>query len=165
MDIQTITVVITWISVVIGVINSILSNRKADQQRQTEIETRQAELFMQIFQRINSTEWRKSFLNVVRIYEYTTVDEWNRKYRGQLDSRITMSQVGSYFAGVGVLLEQRLLDPKMIDDLMSESIIAYWEKIKPLMPEWRKINPKEGDSIEYLYNVMKQRAQQTTVTT
>jgi hypothetical protein len=37
LDVQTVTVVIAGISVVIGVINSILSSRHAEQQRQVEL--------------------------------------------------------------------------------------------------------------------------------
>lgn len=56
MDVQSITVVIAGISVIVGVINPILSSRRADEQRQLTLntqqqalETRQAQLFMQIY--------------------------------------------------------------------------------------------------------------------
>ncbi|MCW4040091.1 MAG: hypothetical protein NWE83_04975 [Candidatus Bathyarchaeota archaeon] len=48
MDVQTISITVAGIGIFIAAINSIISRRKADQQRQTEIETRQAELFMQL---------------------------------------------------------------------------------------------------------------------
>lgn len=48
MDIQTISIVIAAVGVFIAAMNSVYSSREAWQQRQTEIETRQAELFMQI---------------------------------------------------------------------------------------------------------------------
>lgn len=54
MDVQTITVVITGISIIIGVILSLNS-------RKQELETRQAQLFMQIYNRWNSQEITKSY--------------------------------------------------------------------------------------------------------
>jgi hypothetical protein len=42
MDLQTVTVLITGISVIIAAINSIISSRRANQQRQTQ-------LFMQLY--------------------------------------------------------------------------------------------------------------------
>jgi len=51
MDLQTATVVIAGISVIIGVINSILSSRRAEKNDQQMLETRQAELFSNIYNR------------------------------------------------------------------------------------------------------------------
>ena len=48
MDVQTITVVIAGISVIIGVINSILSSRQAAANDRQMLETRQAQLFAQL---------------------------------------------------------------------------------------------------------------------
>lgn len=53
MDVQTITVVIAGIGVIIGVVNSLLSSRKADQQRQ-------AELFMQMYERWSTPDFQKA---------------------------------------------------------------------------------------------------------
>ena len=46
-DVQTVSIVIAAVSVVIGVANSILTNRRAESRRQIELETRQAEFYMQ----------------------------------------------------------------------------------------------------------------------
>jgi hypothetical protein len=51
-DLQTISIVLGGVGLFIAAINSIISSRKADQQRQVEIETRQAELFVHIY-----TQW------------------------------------------------------------------------------------------------------------
>jgi type II secretory pathway pseudopilin PulG len=80
MDVQTVSIVIAAVSVVIGVINSIMSNQKADQQRQTEIDTRQAELFMQVYQRFNTREFRQALQNVLYIQEYRGWDEFLQQY-------------------------------------------------------------------------------------
>jgi hypothetical protein len=60
MDIQTVSVVVAMIGLLIAAINQIYTSRQANAQRQTEIETRQAELFMQVYQRFNSVQMRRA---------------------------------------------------------------------------------------------------------
>ena len=64
MDVQTATVVIAGISVIIGVINSILSSRRAAQNDQMMLETRQAQLFAQIHSWWRSRDGVKAYGNV-----------------------------------------------------------------------------------------------------
>jgi hypothetical protein len=54
MDVQTATVVITGISIIIGVILSINS-------RKQELETRQAQLFMQVYGQWTTPEFAKAY--------------------------------------------------------------------------------------------------------
>jgi hypothetical protein len=65
--------------------------------------------------------------------------------------------VSSYFAGLGVFVEQGLLDAALIEDLMGETIIDYWNVVEPFMLNLRKNNPRAGEKIEYLYDMMKNR--------
>ena len=46
MDVQTVSIVIAAVSVVIGVINSIMSNKKAEEQRQMQLFTQLYDYFV-----------------------------------------------------------------------------------------------------------------------
>jgi hypothetical protein len=61
MDVQTISLTLGGIGLFIAAVNSIISSRKADQQRQTEIQTRQAELFMQFYNRWISRDFAEVY--------------------------------------------------------------------------------------------------------
>jgi hypothetical protein len=63
----------------------------------------------------------------------------------------------SYLEGMGVMMKRGLLDPTLMDDLMSGYIIAMWEKYEPFMLEFRKRNnqPQFGEFFEYLYRAVK----------
>ena len=60
-----VSVVIAAASVVIGVTGYLQASRTAEKQRQAELETRQAQLFMQLYDRWTFDIWEKfwSFLN------------------------------------------------------------------------------------------------------
>jgi hypothetical protein len=65
---------------------------------------------------------------------------------------------------MGVLLKQGLINISLIDDLLSDRIVLFYEYTNPMRQAGRKIrnNPKLYASVEYLYNEMKKRQQQTT---
>jgi hypothetical protein len=65
--------------------------------------------------------------------------------------------LGSFYEGIGVLVSRNLIDPFIVDDLMSNAILRYWEKYEPIMAEIRvrENYPQAGEWAEYLYNVIK----------
>ena len=167
MDVQTATVVITGISIIIGVILSINS-------RKQELETRQAQLFMQIYNRWTSQEVTKSY-GALR-YKYLEQD-WiafcedlfsNRQGKNpdvDLDWYSEHQMLATFFEGLGILVKKDLVDLSMVEDLFSSRLIWYWEtQILPLRDVVRTYQHDSTlyDSIEYLYNELKQREQQAT---
>jgi hypothetical protein len=172
-SIETISIVIAAVSVVIGVINSIRSNQKAEEQRQTEIQTRQAELFMQMYRDWSAPEFRKAVIDMSYHHSWEDFAEFNEKY-GSLTN--TDEWVNTYirqatlYEGIGVLVEQGLIDIELVDRLLHNTTIYFWEKMGPIFSEYRKKQPSDHqpyyDSTEYLYNQIKNRAkdQEATVT-
>jgi hypothetical protein len=48
-----------------------------------------------------------------------------------------MSSVDSFYKGICVLVKRKLIDVTLVDDIMSESVVKYWEKFQPLIGELR----------------------------
>ena len=90
--------------------------------------------------------------------EWNDYDDFMRKYsRGVSIDEWTKSVVtGGYFEGIGVLLEEELLDITKVEKLMGSIIINYWEKIQPLIYEMREKwkNPLVWLYFENLYNAI-----------
>lgn len=176
MDIQSITVVIAGISVIVGVINSILSSRRAEEQRQLSLETqqltletRQAQLFAQVYNRWSQRDTVKAYGVVRYKHKWTDLKDWLSKYGADVDPEAYADAMtlNSFFEGLGVLVKKGLIDIELVEDLFSQRIIWYWEEmhLKSIHDVREFTNdPTQYDSIEYLYNVMKQR-QQATVST
>ena len=70
-----------------------------------------------------------------------------------------------FFEGIGVLVKRKLIDIDVVEDLLANRIIWWWEMFKPVSEAVRKAtgDMKLHDHTEYLYNVMMKR-QQSTVT-
>jgi hypothetical protein len=74
--------------------------------------------------------------------------------------------VGNYFKGVGVLVKEKMIDVRLVEKLMGELFLRYWEKCEPIVKEFRKDYKfmKAWESAEYLYDKLKEREQQLATT-
>jgi hypothetical protein len=170
-DIQTISIIIVAVGVFIAAINSIYASREAKQQRQTEIQTRQSELFMNIYAVFNDPTFSQTWTAIVHEYEWTNLDDFLEKYGSVNENPETGSQYWSfarYLEGIGVLVQQGMIDLSLVDELLGRNIIIYWEKYEALYHDMRKrfqYGSTIGDHTEYLYHELKQRQQATVIST
>jgi hypothetical protein len=163
MDVQTATVVIAGIGVIIGVINSIVSSRRAERTAQLALETRQAQLFMQLYNRWNSPDVIKAY-GYAR-YMYDKPEEFDEFFSAEhafhdLDTYARWQMLVTYFEGLGILVKKQLIDIDMVDDLFSNRILWWWDEyMKPYFLKFREHikDPTMYDSIESLTDEIKMR--------
>ena len=160
LDIPSISAVVAAAGVMVGVAFAYLEVRNLAKQRETDVETRQAELFMQIYDHY----YREDFLidenEILFHWEWKDFEDFWRKYGPETNPKAfsKWDSVGTYFRGVGVLVKRKLIDPGLVDELMGTSIILHWEKSGPIMKEFReRYWPHAYEWFEYLYNEMKKR--------
>lgn len=143
------------LGVIVGVINSIYASRRAERQRQTEIETRQAELFMNIYDKWSSIENNRT-RRILEKWEWSDYDDWNEKYSREINPEAysQFATIAQWFEGIGVLIKRKLIDPTLVDDLMSMSSLWGWETFGPIVKEYRvrRNRPQYYEFWEYLYN-------------
>jgi len=121
-------------------------------------QTRQAQLFMSIYSTYSSTEFLKAWSEIMN-YPFKDYDDFESKYGFEVnpDAMVKGRMVNAYLEGIGVLMKKGLIDSSIVDDLMSGTIIRYWEKYEPYILEYRKRRdwPQTGEHVEYLYNKIK----------
>jgi len=113
---------------------------------------------MQIFNRQYDIEQRES-LHFVEKLEYKDYDDFIEKFGPETnpDAYFRLSSIGTYYEGIGVLVKRNLVDPYLVDDLMSGRILQYWEAMGPFLKKLREITGdyEAGEYAEYLYKVIK----------
>jgi hypothetical protein len=130
------------------------------QQRNTRItlETRRAQLFMPLYAYYDQTEFPAKLHNIYVKWKWDDPKDFFEKYGPEvdMDAWSQVQSMGNYFRGVGVLLKDKLVDRRMVYDLLYSPIMMYWEKIEPIAKEYRvKYNqPKSFMYLDYLYNEM-----------
>ena len=150
-DIQTISVSLAALGILVASTYYILTLRNQNR-------TRQAQLFMQLHSQFNSSEFNKATDEIFFSWDWTDYDDFMRKYGPEtnIDAWAFWGSVFEYFHGVSVMVEQGLIDAHLIYELMSGPILRYWQKVEPLLKERRKHLdfPDAIDSVEYLAQKM-----------
>ena len=101
---------------------------KAQQQAS---ETRQAQLFMQIFDSFHSRDAIENFLDVMEM-EWSDPEDYMRRYSAK-KSRASMYVYGNYLEGIAVLVKRKLIDPEIIYDIHTTNITEFWEMYEPVI--------------------------------
>ena len=149
-DIQTIGIIIAAFSVIIGVINNILTSRQSNR-------TRQTQLFMDMYSHLRSKEFVKDSRELTS-WKWENFDDFRSKYgaRANKEANSLFVSTSNYFDGIGVLVKRNEIDPKLVEDLMSAWIIWFWEKFGDVIKEYRKVRyPQYLEFVEYLYDRIK----------
>jgi hypothetical protein len=151
-DIQTLSITLAGIGIFIAAINSMISRRKADQQRQME-------LFTQLYDDIVSEQFAENFLRVMT-HEFRDFDDYVEK-RSNPDVPISakLASVHRLIAYLCVTINKELIDIDLVDDLIVDPVIQYWEKIESFTNEARTRSQDYtiGYELEVAYKVLKRR--------
>jgi hypothetical protein len=156
-DIQTVSIGVASASVVAGVIYYAFQIRHQAKMRQTD-------LIMRVYSTLSTKELEEAWYKVLNL-EFKDYDDFAKKHgsiMSETPENVAFSIIAYFFDGIGVLLHKKLVDIDLIDDLMSESIIVTWEKMKPIVEGYRKQYGFKKDLVwfENLYNEIKKREQE-----
>jgi len=147
-DIQTVSVAIASTSVVIVTIYYVFQIRHQTRLRQTD-------LVMRLYSTFGSKEFQDAWTRIESI-EFKNYDEYKKKC-GLGD----YAQCATFFEGIGVLLQKKLIDINLIDALFSVPLKHMYERMKPIIEENREQfhDQRVFENFEYLYNEMQKREQ------
>ena len=148
-DVDTLSIVLTGIGLIIALTYYALQLRNQNK-------TRQAQLYMQIWNRFSSEEGNRRALDVMA-QEWTDFDDFREKHVfGDLEGRAKRNHIWEEHDGIGFLLHKGLIDIDMLNQLCGSPTILMWEKWEPIIREYRKMGryytPNAYGWWEYLYN-------------
>ena len=144
------------VGLLVGIFYYITIMRNAQKNQQVALETRQAQLFMQLFTKINERELQTVIGEIMLRWETSNLDWLLEKHgpENNFDDAINFSMVGTYFSGMGILVRENLIDIRLVTRFFGSTVKAFWEKIEPIVVGMREL---EGFSnylsdTEYLYD-------------
>ena len=148
LDITEISAVVAAAGVMIGVVFAVLQLRDF-------VRTRQTDLVMRLYSTFGSKEFQDAWTRIESI-EFKNYDEYVKKY-GLAD----YAQCATFFEGIGVLLQKKLIDINLVDALFSVPLKFMYEGMKPIIEGNREQlhNQRVFEHFEYLYNEMEKREQ------
>ena len=142
---------VTIFGVIAGFSYYVLAVRNDQKNQRQQLETRQAQLMMQIAGAFNE-EFSRNWLEISSV-EWTDFDDYDRKIMKDKTLMSKFMNIGFLLESVGVLVYKKMIDVELVDHLFSSMVITYWEKFGPMeiMYRERYNNPKNAEWTEYLY--------------
>jgi hypothetical protein len=149
---QTIALIVGIVYYLIIMKNSQRNQELARKAQEQALETRQAQLFMNIYTRANEVDFWENYIEI-RQWEWESFEEYNEKYVLRPEMRAKFNSVGTFFEGMGVMVKRHHIDVTVVDDLLSGPIMSLWQKFEPMILENRKRRnmPTHWEWFEYLY--------------
>jgi hypothetical protein len=147
-DIQTVSIAIASASVIAGVIYYAF-------QIKNQTKTRQTDLIMRLYSTFGGKEFQDAWTRI-RAIKFKDYDEYVKKC-GEGD----YVQCATFFEGIGVLLQKKLIDINLVDTLFSVPLKLMYERMKPIIEANRMQfhDQRVFGYFEDLYNEMKKREQ------
>lgn len=161
-DLQELSIMVAAGTLIIGVISQIDTTRRGARTAERELETRQAQFFLQIYDNFHQADFFDKFTDILT-WKWAGYEDFMLRYGRDANPRAWYSEasVAAFFEGVGVLVHRKLIDPEIVGELMSRHIVLFWEKMSPVSLEMRKRLQMPVDVwLENLYYVMKPIAQE-----
>jgi hypothetical protein len=154
---QVVRDLVAIFGVIAGLIYYVLSVRDTKKNQQLQLETRQAQLFMSLYNSFSETEYNEKLIEFLTS-EWDTWKDLNDKSGPTVDPKAysRMTSLLHYFEGIGVLVQRKQIDPELVSDLMSNTTLQVWNKFKPILEEIREVfkRPSSFEGFEYLAEQM-----------
>jgi len=156
---QTVGILIGIVYYLIIMRNSQRNQELALKAQEQALETRQAQLIMNLSDTYRDKEFRRQFYKFVFQQEWEDFDWW-KKY-DPTENVDTIAETGAlmgFYEGIGFLVKKKLIDLEYVDDLFGPGLSMIWEKYKPLLYSSRDfLDVHIYPNLEYLANELEKR--------
>jgi hypothetical protein len=146
--IQTLGVLVAASGVLIGVAYYIVSIRN-------QVQTRQAQLFMNLYNVIQNKDFYKRFLNQISEWEYKDYNDFETKYgfEANPEENTYWHLNTNFLESISILVNRGLVPIELVHAWLGNYPILHWEKYRPYIVGLReRIYPDAFIENERFYN-------------
>jgi hypothetical protein len=173
-EIQAAYYMVAATGVLVAAVYYVMNIRSTQRNLKLNLETRQAQLFMDIYKTYSSKEYQKDREQMGLIWSFTDYEDFFKKYGPQVDpdEHAKWDTQLAMYAGIGVLIKRGMISPDLVFDLIYDTVIAFWEKFSIVVEGLRKgyqradgkfmdyYLPNYMQDAEFLYDEMRRIAKE-----
>ena len=130
--IEYLPLVLTGLGLTASILYYTMTLRNANKTQQQQLETRQAQLYMQLFRELATPEFWKLQLEISQI-EGDTVEELTQTIRSNYDTYSKLISLWWIYREIGILVYDGLVDLRHVYHLLGEQPIYHYEKWWPVV--------------------------------
>ena len=156
-QIENLPLVLTGLGLMASILYYTMILRNANKTQQNQLETRQVQMFMQIYNQYQAPEYRKAS-RIFHLMKFETFEEYSKLIDPNtpetLENYEAVVSIITYYEGLGSLVKEGFLDIRWIALLMTGTTRQIWEKLDPVINEMRMREdyPRLASEMEYLYH-------------
>ena len=153
-SLELIALIFTGLSITASLVYyaNVLSNANKTQRMQ--LETRQAQLFMQLVNRYRDDTKDLDIDKSLLYVEIESFEEFMRLYETEECFIKSVSALGGFYESVGVMVREGYIPIRLVALMWGGMTRRYWEKLEPFFSELREVRgfPRAWAETEYLYH-------------
>jgi len=140
------------LGVFVAAVYYVMNIRTTQRNMKANLETRQAQLFMGLYQSLSSRDFVEAEFTLWKI-KMKSAEDMNNLTKNK-EEYIAWTTYATYFEGIGVLVREGLVDIHIVSLLMSGMITQFWEQYKDMIMDCRRVLKYERFliEVEYLYD-------------
>lgn len=127
-SLQTVLTYLTLISIPVGVIYHILTLNNTRKNQEMQLETRQAQLFMQMYNRFQDSVRGLDWSEII-FTKLSGLDEFFEKSKSDENFRLVTQAFFAFYEGLGVLVKEGYLSLRLIVLMWAGSTRKFYENI------------------------------------
>ena len=139
-QIENLPLVLTGVGLTASILYYTMILRNANKTQQNQLETRQVQMFMQIYNQYQTPEYRKAS-RIFHLMKFENFDEYSKLLDPNtpetLENFEAVITIITYYEGLGSLVKEGFLDIRWIALLMAGTTRQIWEKLYPVINEMR----------------------------
>jgi len=151
-SIQTISIVITMLSVTFGAAIGIVQFKNL-------VKTRRIKLYMELFNKLTEKEITRNFTEVLMVWKWKDPDDFFEKYGPEKHPDLfwKFASTISNLENVGLFVKEKLVDKEWVANLVDYMVLEFWEKYEPIIVKLGEPfnNPCITPMAKYLYEQIK----------
>ena len=156
MLVQIVGVSSAAIATVVGVRSYMISNKRAEEARARELETRRAQLYMSLTDHWNTKEFSKMRYDSYSM-DWTNYDDFHQKYNpsNNADLYASWNTFGRSILALAELKRKKLIDLDFLDGMMLTDVMNWWAHFGSMEKErWERGRPGWGGSNPFVMEII-----------
>lgn len=151
-SLQAFSYIIGSLGVFAAAVYYVINVRAQRENMRMTLETRQAQLFMGVYQTYVTKELHRDIEAVLNA-QFVDFEDWISKYgpKSNPDGHAKFDSVISYMEGLGCLVKRGLIDPTYVVELLGLEVLYTHQKYRHVMEGLRKANPTLYSDFDALY--------------
>jgi hypothetical protein len=160
--------IVAIFGVIAGFSYYVMVVRNSQRMQKLQLETRKAQLYMQLFLRISSEDHMKKSIDVLKM-EYDNYDDFRENYASNPETDMLAKWYSTiwHLDGLGYMMSEELIEPEVVYNFGGGSAqVNHWLKSEPIVLEMRKRrnDPEFLKWFEYTANEMMRIRQEKGLT-